>query len=102
MRAYQAGESFRRIHWAKFARTGKLYSKIFVDYQSHEHWLVWEELLTGSVEQRLSHLCARVLELDSRQQSFGLRIPGKTIGPGSGEAHRVACLTALALYSGGY
>jgi len=101
MRAYQAGESFRRIHWAKFARTGKLYSKIFVDYQSHAHWLLWEELPGGSVEQRLSHLCAKVLELDGRQQSFGLRIPRKTIQPDRGEAHKVACLTALALFSGG-
>jgi uncharacterized protein (DUF58 family) len=98
MRTYQSGDSPRRIHWANYARTGKLHSKIFVDYQSHDHWLTWEELPSGSVEQRLSHLCAKVLELDVNQQSFGLRIPGKTIQPNNGEVHRVACLTALALY----
>jgi len=98
MRSYQPGDSLRRVHWAKFARTGKLHSKVFVDYPSHDFWLLWEDLAAGSVEQRLSHLCSKVLELDAKQQSFGLRIPGKTIQPGSGASHRVACLTALALY----
>ena len=98
MRAYQEGDSPRRIHWAKYAQTGKLYSKVFVDYEQHELWLEWAELLSGTVEQRLSHLCARVLELSEQQQHFGLRLPGKTLQPDSGDAHRAACLTALALY----
>lgn len=101
MRNYQAGDSLRRIHWAKYARTGKLHSKVFVDYQQHDLWLAWEDLPSGSVEQRLSHLCARVLELDDKQQTYGLSIPGTTIRPNSGEAHRVNCLTALALYAPG-
>jgi uncharacterized protein (DUF58 family) len=54
MRTYQPGDSPRRIHWANYARTGKLHSKIFVDYQSHDHWLTWEGLPSGSDEQRLS------------------------------------------------
>lgn len=98
VKPYQAGDSLRRIHWANFARSGKLHSKVFVDYESHDLWLSWEDLPAGSVEQRLSHLCAKVLELDANQQSFGLRIPGKIIQPGKDEAHRTACLTALALY----
>lgn len=98
MRPYQEGDSPRRIHWAKYAQTGKLHSKVFVDYEQHDLWLDWAELLSGSIEQRLSHLCARVLDLDEQQQSFGLRLPGKTILPDKGSAHRAACLTALALY----
>ena len=101
MRNYQAGDSLRRIHWAKYARTGKLHSKVFVDYQQHDLWLAWEDLPSGGVEQRLSHLCARVLELEDKQQTYGLSIPGTTIRPNTGEAHRVSCLTALALYSPG-
>lgn len=102
MRIYQPGDNLRRIHWAEFARTGKLHSKIFVDYPSHESWLRWEDLASGSIEQRLSHLCAKVLELDAKQQSFGLSIPGETIQPNNGVSHRVACLTALALYTGAH
>lgn len=98
LRTYQPGDSLRRVHWAKFARTGKLHSKVFVDYPGHEHWLVWEDLASGSIEQRLSHLCSKVLELEAKQQSFGLKIPGKTIQPGNGSNHRIACLTALALF----
>lgn len=98
LRRYQAGDSLHRIHWAKYARTGTLYSKVFVDYQNHEVWLSWADLLDGSVEHRLSHLCAKVLEMDEKQQSYGLRIPRKTIQPNTGEAHRIACLTALAMF----
>jgi uncharacterized protein (DUF58 family) len=102
MRIYQPGDSLRRIHWAEFARTGKLHSKVFVDYPGHDFWLDWQDLAAGSVEQRLSHLCARVLELDAKQQAFGLRLPGKIIQPNSGASHRLACLTALALFPGGH
>ena len=98
MRPYQEGDSPRRIHWAKYAQTGKLYSKVFVDYQQHDLWLDWASLLSGTIEQRLSHLCARVLQLSEQQQRFGLRLPGKTLLPDTGGAHRAACLTALALY----
>ena len=100
MRAYQPGDSPRRIHWAKYAQTGKVYSKEFVDYEQHDLWLDWTDLASGTIEQRLSHLCARVLELSVCQQGFGLRIPGNTIQPGRGDAHRAACLSALALYTG--
>ncbi len=102
MRLYQPGDNLRRVHWAEFARTGELHSKVFVDYADHDYWLVWEDLAGGSIEQRLSHLCAKVLELDAKQQSFGLRIPGKTIQPGNGMSHRINCLTALALFPGGH
>jgi len=99
MRAYQPGDSPRRIHWAKYAQTGKVYSKEFVDYEQHDVWLDWADLVSGTIEQRLSHLCARVLDLSAQQQGFGLRIPGSTLQPGQGDAHRAACLSALALYS---
>ncbi len=99
MRRYQAGDRLQRVHWAKYAQTRKLYTKNFVDYQDHDLWLDWQEMPTGSVEQRLSHLCARVLALHSRQQTFGLKIPGKVIEPANGDVHRHRCLTALALYT---
>lgn len=101
IRAYQVGDSPRRIHWAKYAQTGKLYSKAFVDYAQHDLWLDWTELQAGSIEQRLSHLCARVIDLSEQQQRYGLRLPGKTVLPDHGGAHRTACLVALALYPDG-
>jgi uncharacterized protein (DUF58 family) len=101
LRRYQPGDSPRRIHWAKFARTGRLHSKLFVDYRHPEVWLNWEDTPGSNNEIRLSHLCAKVLELHARQQTFGLRLPGKTISPDTGDTHQVACLTALALWEMG-
>lgn len=98
IRAYQPGDSPRRIHWAKYAQTGKLYSKVFVDYANHDLWLDWADLPSGSIEQRLSHLCALILDYHQEQKSYGLRIPGSSISPSHGEAHRNSCLNALALF----
>jgi uncharacterized protein (DUF58 family) len=99
MQTYQAGDRLQRVHWAKFAQTRKLYTKNFVDYQSHDLWLDWALLTAGSIEQRLSHLCARILALHTERQSYGLRIPGSLIKPGNSEPHRNKCLSALALFS---
>lgn len=98
VREYQAGDSPKHIHWGQFAKSGDLYTKSFVDYESHETWLDWEHLNFSGTERRLSHLSAMVLQFSQDQRQFGLRIPGKTIQPATGEGHKVRCLTALALY----
>ena len=98
IREYQIGDTPRHIHWSKYATTGELHTKTFVDYASHERWLDWESLSFPGIEARLSHLCSRVLDCHSKQQQYGLRIPGTRIEPGTGEAHKTRCLTALALY----
>lgn len=98
VREYRAGDSPRHIHWGQYAKTGDLYTKSFVDYESHETWLDWDTLNISGIEPRLSHLSAMVLQFHSQQKQFGLKIPGKIIEPASGEAHRVRCLTALALF----
>ncbi|MNF17742.1 hypothetical protein D3C80_2214310 [compost metagenome] len=54
--------------------------------------------MPGDVETRLSQLCHWVLELSLRQQPFGLRLPGERLPVATGDAHREACLRALALH----
>lgn len=98
IRAYESGDSPKHIHWGTYAKTGELHTKSFVDYASHDLWLDWDALRIKGVEEKLSHLCARVLECHQEQVSYGLKIPGKTIPTEQGEAHKTACLTALALY----
>ncbi len=98
IRDYQAGDSPKHIHWGTFAKTGKLNTKAFVDYANRDLWLDWDSLSIQGTEGRLSHLCARVLECFNEQQTFGLKLPGKRIQPGSGDAHKLICLTALALF----
>lgn len=98
IREYQAGDSPRHIHWGQYAKTGDLYTKSFVDYESHDIWLDWQSLTIAGTESRLSHLSAMILSCHEAQKPFGLRISGKEIQPNKGEAHKVRCLTALALY----
>ncbi|MBJ6609522.1 MAG: DUF58 domain-containing protein [Candidatus Thiothrix moscowensis] len=98
IRDYRPGDAPKHIHWGKYARTGKLHTKVFVDYASHDLWLDWDELPLPGIEGRLSHLCSKVLEFHQAQRCYGLKLPGKTIVPGKGEGHKAQCLRALALY----
>lgn len=101
VRDYQQGDAPKRIHWKKFAQTGELYTKTFVDYASHELWLDWDDLPMPGVEVRLSHLCRMVLDFHQEQRQFGLKLPGVQVAPSKGEAHKVRCLQALALFGVG-
>lgn len=98
IRDYRPGDAPKHIHWNQYARTGKLHTKVFVDYSSHELWLDWDDLPMPGIEVRLSHLCSKVLEYHQAQRPFGLKLPGKTIPPSKGEGHKAQCLRALALY----
>jgi uncharacterized protein (DUF58 family) len=95
---YQPGDSPRRIAWKSYAREGRLYSKRFIGYQSHEQWLEWDAYSGLATEVRLSRLCFWVLQLDRQQRRFGLKLPGIELKPDSGAAHRQRCLAILALY----
>jgi len=65
--------------------------------QRHELWL--EDAQTGlpDGEARISRLAAWILQADKLGQDYGLRLPGLTVRPGNGEAHKRRCLEALAL-----
>lgn len=97
LRDYHPGDPLRRIHWGKYAQTGELYSKVFEDNQHEEFWLLWSAQL-GDTEQRLSALCALVLQAHQDNERYGLKLPGTDITPDSSAAHRDTCLRALALY----
>ncbi|HEC04847.1 MAG TPA: DUF58 domain-containing protein, partial [Thiothrix sp.] len=98
IREYQTGDSPKQIHWGTYAKTGELHTKSFIDYASNDLWLEWSNLKLQGVEPKLSHLSARVLECHQLQLIYGLKLPTTTLQPNNGEAHKIACLTALALY----
>lgn len=97
LRAYQPGDSRRRLHWKAFSRGQGLLVKDFAAFGAEELLLDFEGL-EGDQEHRLSLLCHWVLQLSSRQQRFALRLPDRVLDPGDGEAHRSTCLQALALF----
>lgn len=98
LRPYRAGDTPRQIAWKALAREEELLTKEFSATASSEFWIDWDEAHGGGIEERLSILCHWVLQAETFGQSYGLRLPGVTIQPGRGEAHRARCLEALALY----
>jgi len=99
LRGYQLSDSPRHVAWKAVARSEDMLTKQFTGEASAELWLDWQ-LLPGALglEQRLSRLAGWVLAAERGGAQYGLRLPGVEIAPGRGEAHRAACLQALALY----
>lgn len=97
-RDYHAGDSTRHIYWKGLARGQGLMTKQFSRHQSRELWLNWDSTPGGDLEHKLSHLCRWVLDAYEAGITFGLRLPGKVIAPGTGDSHKHRCLEALALF----
>ena len=100
LRAYQAGDSPRHIHWKAAARGQGLQTKVFSGRAAAELWLDWSTLPANmGLEAKLSRLTHWVLAADRDGLRYGLRLPGVALVPEAGEAHRLACLRELALYA---
>lgn len=97
-RAYHHGDSLHHVHWKSYARGQPLLIKQFSGDSLHELWLDWELTTTADTEARLRQLCRWLLEAESRQLPYGLRIPGVVCSPATGMDHRHHCLRALALF----
>lgn len=102
LRLRRPNDSPRHIAWKAVARDidqRPLLVKEFTGGAAHERWLDWS--LTpadAGLETRLSQLAGWVLAAAQSELRYGLRLPGCELPPGQGEAHRNACLEALAIY----
>jgi uncharacterized protein (DUF58 family) len=101
LRPYRPGDAPKLIAWKALAREQELLTKEFSAMASSELWIDWEEAHAADIEARLSMLCQWVLVADRFGQSYGLRLPGTSIAPSRGDAHRTRCLEALALFNSG-
>lgn len=105
VRSYRRGDPQKLIVWKKVAKSDTLVSR---DAQQAQRFELWLDVAragsfsqsAGTVEQRLSRLCAWVLQADKLGLDYGLRLGDMEVSPSAGEAHRRACLQALALYQG--
>jgi uncharacterized protein (DUF58 family) len=103
VRAYRRGDPLKLVVWKKVAKAGQLVSR---DTQSAQRFELWLDLAqvghfaatAATLDHKLSRLCAWVLAADRLNLSYGLRLPSLEFAPNSGEAHKRACLSALALY----
>jgi uncharacterized protein (DUF58 family) len=99
LRQYHVGDSPRHVAWKAAARGQGLLTKQFSGRAETQMWLDWTLLPAHmSVEEKLSHLARWVLDAHVAGLVYGLRLPGKTVDLAAGEAHREACLEALALF----
>lgn len=97
-RSYQPGDTLARVNWKAAARGQGLLIKEFTGAEAAALWLDWYRFPGLDDEARLSQLCQWVLDADTAGHRFGLRLPGRQIGPGAGAAHKHICLGALALF----
>ncbi len=100
LRPYQPGDSPRHIAWkSAAARDGQLLTKVFSGRGTAELWLDYAGLAPSlGVEACLSRLARQVLLAEEAHLVYGLRLPGRELGPDLGENHCDACLKALALF----
>jgi uncharacterized protein (DUF58 family) len=99
LRDYRVGDVPRTIAWKHFAASGQLRTKEFASGAgSVQRWLDWDDLAGVRTEERLRRLAGWVLLATRAERPFGVRIPGARFEPDTGDAHRVAVLTALALF----
>lgn len=97
VRAYQRGDPLKLVVWKKAAKSDELVSRDTRQAQRYELWLDYAACATSDHEAKLSRLTAWVLAADKLGSDYGLRLPSREIKPASGEAHKRACLEALAL-----
>lgn len=111
LKPYQVGQPLRHVAWKQLAKGRGMVSKHFSSVANQIGWLVLSSEFKNSsiiglneqqqqkLEIALSHLCYQVLELSRTDQIFGLDLGAQCIAPNAGSAHRIACLTALAVFA---
>jgi len=102
VRAYRRGDPLQSLVWKRVAQAMARGSADLVSrdparaHQQHELWLDWHLAGTANPDLRASRLTAWLLQAERLGLDHGLRLPGITIEPGQGSAHRQRCLEALA------
>ena len=100
LRAYAPGDATRAIHWKSLARHPEVLVKRFEGRGAATPLLSWAAAApAGDTEARISQLARWVLDAERAGLAYALALPGYTLPPGCGPAHRERCLAALALFT---
>ena len=98
LRDYRIGDSPKHIAWKAMARTGETLVKEYLGGTQDLIWIDWNACPEPDFERRISWLTRQVLDTDSANRSYGLRLPDVEISPGQGAGHRHHCLKQLAMH----
>jgi uncharacterized protein (DUF58 family) len=99
LKNYSPGDPLQRISWRASSRGQGLFTKAFDGHYGSTVYLDWHSIKVHDTEQRLSLLCHTVLKADQDGLIYGLKLPGSSIAPAKGRAHRNGWLKALALFN---
>ncbi|TWT20090.1 DUF58 domain-containing protein [Luteimonas marina] len=98
LRDWRRGDSRRAVAWKASARRDALLVREFEQPLGADIVLDWRALAALRHEDRIRRLARWVDEAERESRRYRLLLPGQPpLGPGSGAAHRHACLRALAL-----
>ncbi len=98
LRDFHDGDSPRNVAWKAYAKNDQLLTKQFSGSDTSNQWFDFASIESADVEERLRILTRWIIDADRRGDDYGLKLPGADFPPAHGEAHRHACLEALALY----
>lgn len=98
LRSYRRGDPRRAIAWKASARRDELLVREYEQPQGADVDLDWDLLGALPWESRIRRLARWVDEAERDGRRYRLCLPGQVVlGPDQGDAHRHACLRALAL-----
>jgi uncharacterized protein (DUF58 family) len=95
-KTYQTGDSPSRVDWKASSRGLGLLTKQYSGTGQSTLWLDWTAT-EGDHEARISQLTKWVMEANTANLIYGLKLPASRIEPSNSDAHYHQCLSALAL-----
>ncbi|MGM0418508.1 MAG: DUF58 domain-containing protein [Thermodesulfobacteriota bacterium] len=97
LREYEKGDSIKRISWKAYSRgMGLLIKDFSTELKNEEVNILWDKINIKDTETKLSVICKTILDLESSDIKYGLKIPGFEIKPSQGLRHKNYCLEILA------
>lgn len=95
LRSWRDGDALNRVDWKSSARHAVRLVRESED-GGNEVWFEWDRLAGLDAEARIRRLARWVGEAQAAGRRYGMRLPGRTLGPDSGQAWLRECWTALA------
>jgi len=96
LRDWREGDPLHRIAWKASQRHQHLLARQFTRPERDRVILRLSDAPARSLEERIAIVARWVLEADRQGLEYGLELGTQTHAPGSGAAHRMHCLDALA------